>query len=390
MIRCQRVSRFWRDLLISEPSLYRSVDLTTTIKPLGPQQIKALARYAAGNIHELRLGTLELMFTQPILNQLVTLRPSGWMTHGGITLEPLLKSLKLFEHRCPRKNSFDSFLIHLPFFQFSNLRHFHLSSGLIIADVYDLLEKAPNLEYLHFALVGPLNLLPPQIFPNLKTLSLDWEDISASYDFGEVAVSFPGLEELRLMKTWASSFYFETVLFNLKAFRLEGGNHRGVYIGSPHLTSLNVENAGLLEEVEISEQSSLTELTLNNIRNRQIVRSLCRHAKTLQKLSLASPFLDVKELQIFVENGENLRYLNVSGVQYVSDQTLHALGSLKSLERLDVDYCQGITGFGIVTLVGQISVKSGGKLSIISARGIESIRRQTIDWAWERGVVVRI
>ena len=312
------------------------------------------------------------------------------MTYGIMELVPLFKSLKLFEYKSPRKISSDSFLIHLPFFQFSNLQHLHLSSGLIISDVYDLLEKAPNLEYLHFALVGPLNLLPPRIFPNLKTLSLDWEDISSSYDFGEVAASFPGLEELRLINALASSVHFETVLLNLKVFRLEGGNHRGVYIASQHLTSLNVENAGHLDEVEISEQSSLTELTLNNIRNRQIVSSLCRHAKTLQKLSLASPFLDVKELHNFVQNGENLRYINVSGVQYVSDQTLRALGSLKSLERLDVDHCQGITGFGIVTLVGRISVKSGGKLSIISARGIESIRRQTIDWAWERGVVVRI
>src|ERR1700685_275647 len=60
MTKCHRVSRDWRTFLSSEPSLYRSIDLISVCKPLGPIAIKRLISLSNAGI-----GTRSMAMQNP-------------------------------------------------------------------------------------------------------------------------------------------------------------------------------------------------------------------------------------------------------------------------------------------------------------------------------------
>src|SRR5579871_1470236 len=93
LIRCQRVSRSSRAILTSDPSLYRKVDLTCARRLLTSQHIEVLARYAGDDIRELRYREASRTFAESIISELRgASMESGWRSHRGRSVEPLLKN----------------------------------------------------------------------------------------------------------------------------------------------------------------------------------------------------------------------------------------------------------------------------------------------------------
>jgi hypothetical protein len=121
-----------------------------------------------------------------------------------------------------------------------------------------------------------------------------------------------------------------------------------------------------------------------------VLQQFYESAKSLQHLSINSPQFSPKDVDQFLRQGLNLRSIRLSYTQGINDSTLGLLHSLHRLESLEIDYCTEVTGNGIINLVKSLSIKKGGKLRSISVRGNENIRRQTIDWARDQGVIISI
>src|SRR5271169_4537162 len=88
LLKCQRVNRQWRAILTSDPTLYRSLDLTNSSKgkPLNVRNVQALIRYSGGDIRSLKIHTPEQNFS---ISQL-----DNFKSQATLQLFPLFKNLE--------------------------------------------------------------------------------------------------------------------------------------------------------------------------------------------------------------------------------------------------------------------------------------------------------
>src|SRR5271169_6410965 len=88
LLKCQRVNRQWRAILTSDPTLYRSLDLTnsSTGKPLNVRNVQALIRYSGGDIRSLKIRKPEQNFS---ISQ-----PDNFKSHATLYLVPLFENLE--------------------------------------------------------------------------------------------------------------------------------------------------------------------------------------------------------------------------------------------------------------------------------------------------------
>jgi hypothetical protein len=212
---------------------------------------------------------------------------------------------------------------------------------------------------------------------------------------------FPEVEEITLKQEGpcAPWSYLQRVdltcpFTKLKVVRICGVDRpSNLEIQSQDLKVLEISGATDLGNFVIPDQSFLEEVTFDTVPriHPKILEKFLASASTMKKFTItSSPSFEVLHVEHFLREGINLQFVNISSLRYVNDTTLKLLHSHKYLERLQIDDCPGITGQGIIRLVQNLCKKGGGRLTWISVKGNESIRRQTIDWARSCEVIVSI
>jgi F-box-like len=401
LVKCHRVSRRWCSVARCDPDLYKSIDLSVTAKPLTNRNVQALLRYADGKIHGLKMQLPDVTFANFVLHR----QDPDFKHHGNMHLAPLFENLECLEQLGSTKNVGHP-LWEIPGFPSSKLRRLSIASPQQGRFMVRLANLAVNLEYLEYTLSDPLSFDSGTwdfTFQSVTVLRLTLGARSPA--FRHIVGSFPKLEELH----FRSSDYDgrdEALLLpkKLKVLSLRGKLLAVIGFLPADLTFLGLYDLPALrflfpilpehpENLELFPvQSRLEELHISNVRNmtRKGLERTYTSAPTLRKLTVSSPQFKTRDIEYFLREGINLTYINISQVQYVNDATLKFIHRLIKVECLEIDHCPGVTGHGIIQLVQALSIKKGGRLKTIRAKGNESIRRQTVDWAWQLGVVVSI
>lgn len=411
LLNCHRVSRSWRAVATSDTSFYKVIDLLSATKPLTRENVSALIRNAAADIRALKIHSLHRSFSQSYF--VTSGNVKNYKSYANAHLGELFKNLERFDaiHAVHDSTREVDYLFSLPQFPCATLRQVKMECCIDIQQLEQLCKCAQQLERLDCVLVSsPMSretsvVDDPGRFPSLKTLAIK-------------AVSLPGRPEINTRDTvvilhWFSSleelcYWDMSGVVNILSvknphpkmtkLRVYGGaNIIGVVIFSGNLTTLDLRDLPNLMNMPLPRDAFLSysdfeEVILKSVPgiNPDILSYLRPSVGKLKILTLSSPQFEARDIEYFVREGANLKYLNVSSLRYVNDATLGLLHNLKLLERLYVDDCPGITGHGIIQLVSAISVKKGGRLAFISVKGNESIRRQTIDWARNHGVIITI
>jgi hypothetical protein len=210
--------------------------------------------------------------------------------------------------------------------------------------------------------------------------------------------SFPGLEEFRLEDNHPFKDYPAVhlnlshpklkVLSLLKLRRLVNE----VRVASPNLQVLEIAIDDYhytgIHVLEISPEAELIQLNLQKIRIPLQLQYLHAQCKRLQSLSLESPFIRERDFIPILKEGKQLRFLRLE-CEGVTDNIISLLTDNKNLQFLDIGGNYRASGSAVIKLVERLCKAKGGKLSEIHAPGIENLSRQTIDWAWNKGVKIR-
>ena len=403
LLKCHRVNRQWRAILTSDHSLYQSLDLTPPAeKRLNQQHIRALVRYSGGDIRSLKIRKPKENFV-PSLVELDETSIVKYRRQSISLLLPLFKNLErleVFRIESNPRTYLD--LTSFPIFPPPSIRYLDIDYYLLDGAVKYICETAKQLEYFGFS-TKCLTTFPEGPVQALSVKSLVIR--MGSYINEDVALTaflswFPSLEEFTLVLENIPSIPETTRLLTvnlpwkkLTTARIRGVSHmRSFTITSNELRVLELSALGS-PTLDIPSQISLEELTVDTARllRPELLDRFHDCARTLQKLTITyAPLFEAQHIKHFFREGINLTYININGLRYVHDQTLQLLHHLKHLQRLNVDNCPGITGVGIIRLVETLSPRRGGRLTSISIRGNESIRRQTIDWARDFGVIISI
>jgi hypothetical protein len=404
LLKCHRVNRQWRAILTSDHSLYQSLDLTTPVqKRLNQQHIRALVRYSGGDIRNLKIRKPTENFV-PSLAELDETSTVKYRKQSNSLLLPLfrnLERLEVFGIESNPRTYLD--LTSFPTFPHLSIRYLDIDYYLLGATVKYICEKAKQAEHLGF-FIKCLAPFPegPVLAPSVKSLVIRMGYyITENVALHSLLSWFPSLEEFTLVveNIPGISETLPLLKINLPWKKLTTARIRRITqmesftIASDELKVLELSGLGYLQMPDIPSQISLKELTIDTTRLLlpELLDRFHDSATTLQKLRITStPLFEVHHIEHFLREGINLTHINIDGLRYVQDGTLQLLHHLKHLERLNVDNCPGITGVGIIRLVENISPKRGGRLTSISIRGNESIRRQTIDWARNFGVIISI
>ena len=404
LLKCHRVNRQWRAILTSDHSLYQSLDLTTPVqKRLNQQHIRALVRYSGGNIRSLKIRHP----TENFVPSLVGLDESSivkYRKQSNSLLLPLFRNLERLEVFGIESNPRTFIDIAcFPTFPHPSIRYLDIDYYLIGGAMKYICERAKQVEHLGFS-IKYLTPFPEGavLAPSVKSLVIRiGYHIAINVSLNVLLSWFPSLEEFTLVVENIPSISetMPSLKVDLPWKKLTTARIRGVTqiesltITSDELKVLELSGLGYLQMPDIPSQISLKELTIDTTRLLlpELLDRFYDSASTLQKLRITStPLFEVHHIEHFLREGINLTDINIDGLRYVQDGTLQLLHHLKHLERLNVDNCPGITGVGIIRLVENISPKRGGRLTSISIRGNESIRRQTIDWARNFGVIISI
>ena len=259
--------------------------------------------------------------------------------------------------------------------------------------IVDLCHAAPHLEELSCG-VDFAREMPPMVhFPSVKNLQIRLKggmtlDCTMFWDF------FPNVEEFTFSQaTPPSEPSLEMKWSQLKKLTLRNVHTSIFLIRSNELTTLELSDLPNLIAFGGTAQLNLQHLCLLNLRNLRVDKYLAplyNFASTLESLTFSSPQFEARHIEPVLADAIHLQSLNINNLRYTSDATLQFLHNNKNLQHLSVDHCTGITGHGIIKLIEKLCRKKGGKLTTISIRGNESIRRQTIDWARAVGVKVSI
>lgn len=404
LLKCHRVNRQWRAILTSDHSLYQSLDLITPAeKRLNQQHIRALVRYSGGDIRSLKIRQPKENFV-PSLVELDETSIVKYRKQSISLLLPLFKNLERLEVLRIESNPRTSLdLLSFPIFPHQSIRYLDINYYLHDKVVKYICETAKQLEYFGLS-TNRLTTFPegPVQAPSVKSLVIRMEShIQENLALVPFLNWFPSLEEFTLILEYVRIIPVTTWLLklnlpwkNLKAARIRGTTHvKSLTINSSELRVLELSGFGYLSTPDIPLQISLEELTIDMTRllHPKLLDQFLESARSLKKLTITSaPLFEARHIEHFLREGINLTHVNINGLRYVHDGTLELLHHLKQLQRLNVDYCHGITGVGIIGVVENISSKRGGRLTSISIRGNESIRRQTMDWARNFGVTISI
>lgn len=397
LLRCHRVSRQWRAIAVSDPSLYQYIDLSVATKALTAPNIKALVRYAGGAIKGLKMDSPESRFSTGCF-QLITHThgDTTFKTHRNILLEPLFRQLEELELMDVfLLEGFRPVMMSLPSFPSTNLRRLLLGSGLSSEDIEYICVAAPLLEHLSCQLYLYERVDDSLRFPFLKTFHIGLRPPRPAA-LQLVVNWFPNVEDFAFYEQTNYQSSIDEVIYdweNLKVMTVRQTTAPNLSITSNKLTTLDLAKSGYLTVCNIPAQPNLQHLHIRDLPNLPIhpfLTPLLSSGPTLESLTISSPQFEVRDIENMLREAVNLRSLNIDNLRYTNDATLQLLHAHQCLQVLSVNHCTGITGHGIIQLIGKLRVKKGGKLTAISVRGNESIRRQTIDWALEMGVKVSI
>jgi F-box-like len=396
LIRCHRVSRQWRAITVSDPSLYQYIDLSVG-KELTAPNIKALVRYAGGAVKGLKMFPPECTFT-PGCFQLIshTHGDTTFKTHRNVLLEPLFRQLEEFEFKDNLFiNTFGPNMMSLPCFPSRNLRRLLVESLCYLKDLEYICTAAPLLEHLSCRLYLHERMDDSLRFHSLKTFHITTQG-PLRPAFQSLLGWYPNVEDFAFYEQTNYQSSTDEVIYdweNLKVMTVRQTTAPNLSITSNKLTTLDLAKSGYLTVCDIPAQPNLQHLHIRDLPNLPIHPSLTpllSSGPTLESLTISSPQFEVRDIENLLREAVNLRSLNIDNLRYTNDATLQLLHAHQRLQVLSVNHCTGITGHGIIQLIEKLRVKKGGKLTAISVRGNESIRRQTIDWALEMGVKVSI
>ena len=396
VMKCQRVSRNWWTFLCSEKSLYRSIDLVSRLKPLKLRSIKRLITLSGGEVRSLSIHELENTFTYPIHRD-----SAGFKPQASALFLPLFKSLaRLDLLKSPNwdHNPLDLSMVHL--LSSAPLIYLNIEIPAFLSTVIQYCQAAPQLEYLGCCICRA-DLANHEIadwkFPVLKTLSLqayvdntNWAD--------SIVQLFPNLVEVNIQRNGSTKQQTTPSVWSFPLKTLRIARFRSLPMvskfnfTSTELSIIEIQTNVNVRDLELPIQSHLEELTISNVSRLDsgILHRLCASAPSLKRLTISSPQFTVNDIEPFLCEGLNLRFLELNSTSDVRDKTLFHLQPLKYLDHLHLNHCPDITGNGIIRLIQSLSSKNGGKLRYISLVGNETIRRQTIDWARDQGVIISI
>ena len=404
-MRCHRVSRNWQTFLASEPALYRTIELFSPRKPLSLASIKRLISLSNDGIgtKNFAVGSMETTFA----NYYVPGHPE-YKSQTHALLRQLFKNLETFSITNHYSNATMDGLPYLhhefEILPLANLVHINIETFISLKTVARLCQEAPRLEHLGCCITNSgVDSNSPKSFPQLKALSLSISQCHPSQWIPVCGQWFPNLDALTVMYCFPLSqmaipgeeYEWECNLTQLKTLRLgSSGNHRvlDLHCLSTNLRILDLSGASHLQTIRLPAETHLEELHLESIPRLRadVLSQFHETAESLLHLTISSPQFSAKDIQQFLLKGRNLKSVKINSTSGVTDSTLAILHSLQHLERLEIDNCPEVTGGGIINLIKSLFCKNGGTLRFISLRGNESIRRQTIDWARNQGVIISI
>jgi len=416
VLKCHRVSRQWHVMLSSDPSLYTEIDLLGAIRPLRMESVQALIRYSRGRVRKLQMPRPDVTFSPQCFRVDDKAASLKVKNVSNAHLKPLfegLERLHISETRHTTPLQFANperanMLFLIPGFPSANLRHLDLEFLLSMEQVIDICTATPELEF--FALVFYQRLSGPKDqdtrFPSVKSLVIRTRHGGTYHFIHPLLEWFPNVDDFSYWPNMALppgdihsmlEIVFENP--NLKTLRITPSGCVAVDVRSETLRVLHISFSTTLRSLHIPVQRFLEELQIESL---PLLGPLCffhcplnfferihESASTLRRLTISiSPKFDVTHVEYFLRHATRLEFVKLQSVNKVNDSTLELLGARKRLKELWVDDCPGITGVGLIRLIKAIAVGARGKLRSVSAIGNESIRRQTIDWAREMGVII--
>ena len=201
LLKCHRVNRQWRAILTSDPTLYRSLDLTNSSKgkPLNVRNVQALIRYSGGDIRSLKIRKPEKNFS---ISQ-----PGNFKSQATLQLVPLFKNLEqlhiIGNDASNLETGFESSIFSLAPLNF--MRHLNIEPLLLVAELRLICKAAQELESLAFSIRGSVvwtaNDLARMRFsaPSVKQLTIRvTERLDPS--FLDILDWFPGVEGFSLIR----------------------------------------------------------------------------------------------------------------------------------------------------------------------------------------------
>lgn len=402
-MKCHRVSRNWQTFLSSEPALYRTIELFSLRKPLRAESIKRLIHLSNNGV-----GTKEIAVSSmghSFANYCVPGQPQ-YKSQTITLLQQLFKNLKSISiGSCDSPSIGDAVswkmgLLNHEFdiLPLANLVHIDIGYTISVESFARLCQETPHLESLSCSLYWHEGALQSErSFPQLKTLTL-LVSITDNQLLQSCVRWFYNLETLTVKCNFAfehsERLEWECGLEKLKTLKLVGNTLiiRGLQCVSTNLRVLDISGLIYLKTLRVAPQTRLEELHIHSVPDLRgdTLLQFYDSAESLRHLTISSPNFGAKDIQHFLVQGRNLRTIKINSMESFTDSTLAILHSMHHLERLEIDHCPLVTGGGIINLVQSLCTKTGGKLRSISLRGSESIRRQTIDWARDQGVIISI
>lgn len=418
ILKCHRVSRQWRFILSSDSSLYTEIDLSSVVRALRTDSVKALVRYSRGHVRYLRMRRPEVTFSSRcflVNDKAASLQVKNVSNMHLKAIFDGLERLEIVEstHATPLQFVHPAkvnMLFLLPGFPSTNLRHLDLEVLLSIDQVAKVCRATPHLEY--FSLVFYQSISSPKTederFPSVKTLVIRTCRRGTYHFIYPLLEWFPQVDDFSywpIMSLPPEDIQgMQDIVFtnpDLKALRISPKGCQSLDIRSENLRVLHMSSSPTLRSLHIPVQHSLDELSIQSLPSLaptcfyhcplNFLERLHESASTLRTLTIAfCPKFEARDIDHFLRNSRELERVKLQSVKYVSDATLELLQECKRLEALWVDDCTGITGVGLIRLVKELAVGAGGSLKTVSAIGNESIRRTTVDWAREMGVIITI
>jgi len=355
-----------------------------------------MVRNAGGKIRSIKVYDFDTTFFEFSSNLFRdSVHVEGYQSQTRRVSGKLFRFLERYESdKSPRVTPFTESLLS----QSRNLKYIKIRSTLPLREMEMICESATLLEHFELGLDAHSMMsvtCQPGRFPSLKTLgittALRLAKVSDLFDW------FCNLQEIKFtyvgVRTGPTTFFIRNVQ-TLNSIRVKNSwNLTNVSYRAQNLTSIELVALPHLITIQDSPGSQyLTEIIIQDVPSLpkdQLFRFF-QNPRYVSILTLSSPQFEAIDVEPFFRESMHLKYVDINSLRSMNDSTLKLLHSQKRLEELYVDDCPGITGNGIIQLVENLSVKCGGKLSKISIGGNESIRRQTVDWARTKGVVIWI
>ncbi|XP_003424883.1 leucine-rich repeat-containing G-protein coupled receptor 6 [Nasonia vitripennis] len=257
----------------------------------------------------------------------------------------------------------------------TNLNKLDLSNNPLGSIKPGPFDHLTSLEYLKLSSCNLTHVSPDAFahLENLRELELDDNDLS-SIDWTKVLAPLVRLEHLNIRKTritnlpgdaFAKNLYLrQLILADNELQHLNVGSTLGHNLHS--LQALDLSNCNLQDRLSEEAFRNASKLRVLNLSGNPMfaadLTAVLRHLPKLHKLSLSN--CSLRRLPEAFENLEHLEALDVSH-NPLSDAFVRLLNPLKSLEYLDMSYCNlGYVGNNTFTLMTSLKklIMSGNTL----------------------------